>query len=182
MLEGPTGFGKSAVGKAMLNICGKGFITSPLNTLVRQYSQDEHLGLTEVRGQSTYTCRAFNGLDCETASDSFDDHNTKCMDYVPARLIPPEDLQAGRATNPRLSDIFQTGLLLYRLLENGSWPFDDTFQYVTSGGVLRPFSEPATDQETETLRTTAVHMLDLQPGNRPDLLSKVEQELHRFLS
>jgi len=85
VLEGPTGFGKSAVGKAALSLCGKGFITSPLNTLVSQYSQDEHLGLTEVRGQSTYTCRAFDGVDCEKASDSFEDHNTKCMDYVPMR-------------------------------------------------------------------------------------------------
>jgi Rad3-related DNA helicase len=85
VLEGPTGFGKSAVGKAVLSLCGKGFITSPVNTLVSQYSQDEHLGLTEVRGQSTYTCRACNGVDCEKASDLFEDHNAKCMDYVPMR-------------------------------------------------------------------------------------------------
>lgn len=85
VLEGPTGFGKSAVAKAVLNLCGKGFITSPLNTLVRQYSQDNDLGLTEVRGQSTYTCRAFDGLNCEKASDSFDDHSSKCIDYVVAR-------------------------------------------------------------------------------------------------
>lgn len=85
VLEGPTGFGKSAVAKAALNVYGKGFITSPLNTLVSQYSQDEHLGLAEVRGQSSYACRAFEGLDCEKAGDSFEDHNAKCMDYVVAR-------------------------------------------------------------------------------------------------
>ena len=85
VLEGPTGFGKSAVAKAVLNLCGKGFITSPLNTLVRQYSEDDDLGLTEVRGQSTYSCRAFNGLNCEKASDSFQDHGKRCIDYVPAR-------------------------------------------------------------------------------------------------
>jgi len=59
ILEGPTGFGKSAVGKAVLNLCGKGFITSPLNSLVRQYTQDSNLGLVQVRGQSTYNCTAF---------------------------------------------------------------------------------------------------------------------------
>ena len=85
VLEGPTGFGKSAVAKAVLNLCGNGFITSPLNTLVRQYSQDDHLGLTEVRGQSTYSCRAFNGVNCEKASDSFEDHSARCMDYIVAR-------------------------------------------------------------------------------------------------
>jgi Rad3-related DNA helicase len=85
VLEGPTGFGKSAVAKAVLNLCGKGFITSPVNTLVRQYSQDQHLDLTDVRGQSTYACRAFPGLDCEKAGDACKDHRRKCMDYVPAR-------------------------------------------------------------------------------------------------
>jgi len=85
VLEGPTGFGKSAVAKAALNICQNGFITSPINTLVNQYAQDEHLELTEVRGQSTYSCRAFNNADCEKANDLFQDHNAKCKDYVPAR-------------------------------------------------------------------------------------------------
>jgi serine/threonine protein kinase len=122
------------------------------------------------------------GFDCALDLAGTSTTNKAALSRRDSHLIPPEDLQAGRTTNPRLSDIFQTGLLLYRILENGSWPFDDTFEYVTSGGVLRPFSEPAKDQETEILRTTAVRMLDLQPGNRPDLLSKVEQELHRLLS
>jgi hypothetical protein len=122
------------------------------------------------------------GFDCALDLGGTSTTNKAALNTRDSHLIPPEDLQAGRTTNPRLSDIFQTGLLLYRLLENGRWPFDNTFEYVTSGGVLRPFSDPAKDQETEILRTTAVRMLDPQPGNRPDLLSKVEQELHRFLS
>jgi len=85
VLEGPTGFGKSAVAKAVLNLYGKGFITSPLNTLVSQYSRDENLDLTEVRGQSGYVCTVFGGVDCEKASDRFKDHSERCMDYVPAR-------------------------------------------------------------------------------------------------
>lgn len=85
VLEGPTGFGKSVVAKAVLNLCGKGFITSPINSLVRQYSQDQDLDLTEVRGQSTYACRSFPGLDCETAADVHKGHSETCMDYVPAR-------------------------------------------------------------------------------------------------
>jgi Rad3-related DNA helicase len=85
VLEGPTGFGKSAIAKATLNMCGKGFITSPVNSLVSQYSEDESLGLAEVRGQSTYACRAFEGVNCEKAGESFEDHSTKCQDYVLAR-------------------------------------------------------------------------------------------------
>ena len=85
VLEGPTGFGKSALAKAVLNLCGTGFITSPLNSLVSQYSQDQNLGLVEVRGQSSYTCRAFNGIDCERASDLFEDHRSRCSDYIVSR-------------------------------------------------------------------------------------------------
>jgi Rad3-related DNA helicase len=85
VLEGPTGFGKSVVAKAVLNLCGKGFITSPMNTLVSQYSKDRHLELTEVRGQSTYTCTVFRGMDCEQAGDLFEDHSKRCAGYIPAR-------------------------------------------------------------------------------------------------
>jgi len=85
VLEGPTGFGKSAVAKAVLNLYGKGFITSPINTLVTQYSRDSSLELSEVRGQSTYTCSVFNNIDCERAGDFFGDHPQRCADYIPAR-------------------------------------------------------------------------------------------------
>jgi len=86
VLEGPTGFGKSAVAKAVLNLYGKGFITSPLNTLVSQYSRDENLDLTEVRGQSGYVCTVFGGVDCEKASDRFKDHSERCA-------TPPQGIQ-----------------------------------------------------------------------------------------
>jgi Rad3-related DNA helicase len=85
VLEGPTGFGKSAVAKAILSVYGKGFITSPINTLVKQYSQDPTLELTEVRGQSTYTCRVFHNFNCEKAADVFPDHSERCADYILAR-------------------------------------------------------------------------------------------------
>jgi ATP-dependent DNA helicase DinG len=85
VLEGPTGFGKSAVAKAVVNLYGKGFITSPINTLVSQYSQDPTLELAEVRGQSTYTCSVFQNFDCEKAADVFPDHSERCADYILAR-------------------------------------------------------------------------------------------------
>lgn len=85
ILEGPTGFGKSAVAKAALNVYGTGFITSPLNSLVGQYARDTDLELTEVRGQSTYQCRAFKPLNCEQAGDRHTDHAERCSDYIVAR-------------------------------------------------------------------------------------------------
>jgi serine/threonine protein kinase len=97
------------------------------------------------------------------------------------RLVAPEDLQTGRSSNPRLSDIFQAGVLLYRLLEDGSWPFPDTMEYVTSGGRLRPFSEGARDTETEVLRCLALRMMDVVPARRPDLMRRVEEEIETAL-
>jgi hypothetical protein len=91
-------------------------------------------------------------------------------------------LQTGRSSNPRLSDIFQAGVLLYRLLENGNWPFTDTLEYVTSGASLRPFSEQSRDTETEHLRNLALRMMNVDPMRRPDLLRKVEQELEAAIA
>lgn len=99
-----------------------------------------------------------------------------------SRLMAPEDLQTGRSSNPRLADIFQAGVLLYRLLENGKWPFTDTMDYVTGGAHLRPFSDLSCDDETTQLRDLAVRMIDVTPSHRPDPLSRVEQELGSALA
>lgn len=122
------------------------------------------------------------GFDCALDLSGTSTSNAVASSRRDARLIAPEDLQAGHITNPRLSDIFQSGLLLYRIVENGKWPFDDTFEYATKGGILRPFSEQAKDRETEVLRKAAVSMLALRPDNRPDLLSKVKQQLQTLLA
>lgn len=59
------------------------------------------------------------------------------------RVVPPEELRGGSIGNPRLADIFQSGVLLYRLLENGAWPFVSTLDYPTApGGGFREFSGP----------------------------------------
>jgi serine/threonine protein kinase len=98
------------------------------------------------------------------------------------RVVAPEELQTGRCENARLADIFQAGVLLYRLLENGDWPFSDTLDYVTGGGHIRSFSEASADSETKRIRTLALQMMHVVPSRRPDLLSRVEQELRRALA
>jgi hypothetical protein len=97
------------------------------------------------------------------------------------RLPPPEELQTGHSSNAGLADIFQAGVLLYRLLENGEWPFTDTLEYVTSGAQLRPFTVAFPDAEAEAVRNLALRMMDAKPARRPDLLNKVEQELENIL-
>jgi len=97
------------------------------------------------------------------------------------RIVAPEDLQTGHSPNPRLSDIFQAGILLYRLLENGAWPFSDTLDYVTGNATVRPFSALPSDAETDTLQLLSVRMMDVNPSRRPDMLRRVEEELETAL-
>ncbi len=90
--EGPTGAGKSAVAKAILNCYGTGIITSPVNTLVGQYANDPKLApLPEVRGKNAYECSVFSRADfhpnCEEAEDAagWKAHSDRCADYIAAR-------------------------------------------------------------------------------------------------
>ena len=92
--EGPTGAGKSAVAKTILNCDETGIITSPLNMLVGQYANDPKLApLPEVRGKATYQCSVFSkssySPNCEEAEDAagWKAHSDRCADYIPARNI-----------------------------------------------------------------------------------------------
>jgi serine/threonine protein kinase len=116
------------------------------------------------------------GFDCALDLSGTSTGNSIAEMKRSSRLIPPEDLQSG-TKNPRLADVFQAGVLLYRILEAGQWPFEDTLDYVTSGARLRPFSQTCSEIETELLRGIAVKMLDVNPGRRPDMLSRIEHEL-----
>jgi serine/threonine protein kinase len=98
------------------------------------------------------------------------------------RIVAPEDLHTGRSANARLADIFQAGILLYRLLENGQWPFADTLDFVTGGGHVREFSESSRDPDIAKIRDLALRMMNVVPNRRPDLLSRVEHELKSALA
>ena len=98
------------------------------------------------------------------------------------RIVAPEELQTGRSANARLADIFQAGVLLYRLLENGEWPFTDTLDYVTGGGHVRNFSDAHPDAETARTQSLALQMMHIVPACRPDLLSRIDQELKSALA
>ena len=140
-----------------------------------------NLGAKAIRVSQDLSEIRLTGFDC-----ALDPGSTLSTSTLQARRDPrsvaPEDLASGKSSNPRLSDIFQAGLLLYRLLENGNWPFADTLDYVTSGGALRPFSQTPADLGTEILQRTALQMMDLDPRRRPDLLRKVEFTLEQALA
>jgi protein kinase-like protein len=98
------------------------------------------------------------------------------------RLVPPEELRGGSATNPRLGDVFQVGVLLYRLLENGAWPFSSTLDFATAPtGAFRDFIGPE-EAETPALRRLARRLMALEAAARPDQMERVEQEIESILA
>ena len=98
------------------------------------------------------------------------------------RLVPPEELRGGSASNARLGDVFQAGVLLYRLLESGAWPFTSTLEYATHpSGSFRDFSG-IEDPETPGLRRLARKMTALDPSARPDQLKRVEQGIEAIFA
>jgi serine/threonine protein kinase len=117
------------------------------------------------------------GFDCDLDVGGTATGNTGALGNRDRRLIHPEDLQAGQTVNGRLSDVFQAGVLLYRILEDGAWPFETTLEYVKSGGVIRPFAAPCDDRETQSVRNLCSVMMQIEPARRPDILSKVEHDL-----
>ena len=61
-----------------------------------------------VRVNSDFSDVRLVGFDCALDLAGTSTTNKAALNTRDSRLIPPEDLQAGRTTNPRLSDIFQT--------------------------------------------------------------------------
>jgi hypothetical protein len=97
-----------------------------------------------------------------------------------ARLVPPEELRGAPAANARLGDVFQAGVLLYRLLEDGAWPFSSTLDYATNPGAgLRTFGGTE-EPETMPLRALARRMIAVDPATRPDQLKRVESEIRKI--
>ena len=91
------------------------------------------------------------------------------------RLIPPEDLHRGNSINYRLYDIFQAGVLFYWILEDGRWPFDSTYDYVTGNGQLE-FARQL-DPRFDRLTGLISSMLAIQSDRRPDLFQRVLAKL-----
>ena len=141
-----------------------------------------NLGAEAVRVSQDLADVRLGGFECALDLGSTSTVTGSLLIRRDTRIVAPEDLQTGRSSNPRLADIFQAGVLLYRLLEDGNWPFSDTLDYVTGGAHLRQFSEPAHDVETDNLQRLAVRMMDVVPSRRPDLLRRVEQELETALA
>lgn len=90
------------------------------------------------------------------------------------RLFSPEEIDKG-VLNHRLCDIFQAGVLFYRVMENGEWPFASTWEYCK--GEQKGIREWCTTYQEPG--TTVIHdliekMLLPDSSQRIDLFERVE--------
>lgn len=90
------------------------------------------------------------------------------------RLIPPEELARDAEENARLGDVFQLGVLFYRIMENGAWPFEDPVAFTSSAEPMRPMSSWSSQGGDPRAHTLVSQMLALSPAARPDPLQRVE--------
>lgn len=93
------------------------------------------------------------------------------------RVIPPEDLGRRAQGSPRLADVYQMGVLFYRIIEAGVWPFDDPLEFATGGGHLRPMTAIGAESSDLALGRLIADMLAIDPQRRPDPLQRVEAAL-----
>jgi len=98
------------------------------------------------------------------------------------RIIPPEDIRRSGTIEPRLSDVFQAGILFYRLLENGSWPFEDTISYCESNGKVNPFCISDKQPGMDVIYKLINNMLSIVPRSRPYPLEQVAGTIQKVLS
>ena len=93
-----------------------------------------------------------------------------------SRIVPPEELVGGASRNLRLGDVFQAGVLLYRLVSGGHWPFESSLAYaVSEGQTIRPCD--GLEDLAQPVHALARKMMSLDPARRPDMLARVDREL-----
>lgn len=103
--------------------------------------------------------------------------STKRLQSRDVRLIPPEEILNTHA-NPRLSDVFQAGVLFFRILEDGAFPFENSFDYCI-GESLAPMTCHGNERGISECRSIVRGMLQVAAERRPDPMSRVSAELRR---
>ena len=97
------------------------------------------------------------------------------------RLFAPEELEQNMV-NPRLSDIFQTGVLFYRILENGKWPFESTMDYYTGNREINEWTTLYEETGESQIHSLIKEMLAPDPSHRTNLMPRVERSLNDILA
>lgn len=98
------------------------------------------------------------------------------------KIIPPEELAKTNDLNYRLYDIYQTGLLFYRTLENGEWPFENTADYITGKSCVRELSCHKEEIGFKEIEDLILGMIQVEPENRPSTMLKIEGMLDNIIA
>lgn len=98
------------------------------------------------------------------------------------RIIPPEEVMHKEASNSRLYDVYQAGLLFYRLMENGEWAFGDVMEFCTGDGAIRAMVNHEGDRGVKEARDLIRDMVNLEPARRPDPMNRVEGILRAIVA
>lgn len=100
-------------------------------------------------------------------------------------IVPPEEI-LGKGTsaqiNLRLYDIYQAGILFYRILENGKWPFNSSFYYSTGFEAARAMKSHKGESGFNELEELVDNMICLKPSDRPDPMLRIEDSLNDIVS
>lgn len=92
------------------------------------------------------------------------------------RLLAPEETLDRGPRNARLTDIYQAGVLFYRIMEAGHWPFEQPLALGVVGGEIRPM-ESSAESGVAGLEGLLRSMVDPRPQMRPDPMRRVESTL-----
>jgi hypothetical protein len=100
-------------------------------------------------------------------------------------IVPPEEI-LGKGTsvqiNLRLYDIYQAGILFYRIIENGKWPFNSSFDFSTGADSARPMTAHKNEAGFSELEKLVNNMICVKPEDRPDPMQRIEDVLNDILS
>ena len=95
------------------------------------------------------------------------------------RVVPPEELLELGSINYRLYDIFQAGVLFFRILENGRWPYESSLEFYTSGGRISGWRTQDDDLRIDQIRDVIYEMMKIDVTQRIELMERVESSLRK---
>jgi serine/threonine protein kinase len=86
------------------------------------------------------------------------------------RLIPPEEREKRAVDHYGRYDMYQLGVLFYRMLEGGAWPWEQA-----GSGSLRPLGRHEGEPVIGQVRTVVLSLFSEDPEDRPYSLTEVER-------
>lgn len=96
-----------------------------------------------------------------------------------SRILCPEEINNRNTDNYRKSDIYQTGLLFYRIIENGEWPLESSYDYAVGNVPLKDMTKHGHEKGIKEVKKLICSMVEINPENRIEMMSKIETSLEK---